>query len=95
MTHKKSPKVVNLGIVTTLLKKESESVEGADKEKEPPKKLDENTREKGEFLNSNSNIDISSLHFPQRAKQLQLDTQFQNFFRFLRSYKYTSCLQKL
>ncbi|XP_075499729.1 uncharacterized protein LOC142538253 [Primulina tabacum] len=37
------------------------------------------TCKKGKDFDSNDNIDINTLHFPQRARQLQLDHQFSKF----------------
>ncbi|XP_075480619.1 uncharacterized protein LOC142521276 [Primulina tabacum] len=75
----KNPKCVNAVTVTSPIKQEVIDVEGDVKEKELSKQRSEDAREKGKSLNSNSNIDINSLPFPQRAKQLQLDTQFSKF----------------
>ncbi|XP_075518285.1 uncharacterized protein LOC142552395 [Primulina tabacum] len=75
----KNPKGVNAVTVTSPIKQEVIDVEGDVKEKELSKQRSEDAREKGKSRNSNSNIDINSLSFPQRAKQLQLDTQFSKF----------------
>ncbi|XP_073049542.1 uncharacterized protein [Primulina eburnea] len=75
----KNPKGVNAVTATSPIKQEVIDVEGDEKEKKISKQESNDTREKGKSLNSNSNIDIKSLPFPQRAKQLQLDTQFSKF----------------
>ncbi|XP_073030622.1 uncharacterized protein [Primulina eburnea] len=75
----KNSKGVNAVTVTSPIKQEVIDVEGDVKEKELSKQGSNAAREKGKSLNSNSNIDIKSLPFLQRAKQLQLDTQFSKF----------------
>ncbi|XP_073061965.1 uncharacterized protein [Primulina eburnea] len=75
----KNPKGVNAVTATSPIKQEVIDVEGDEKEKNISKKESNDTREKGKSLNSNSNIVINSLPFPQRAKQLQLDNQFSKF----------------
>ncbi|XP_073019377.1 uncharacterized protein [Primulina eburnea] len=75
----KNPKGVNAVTVTSPMKQKVIDVEGDVKEKELSKQKLENAREEGKSLNSNSNFDINSILFPQRAKQLQLDNQFSKF----------------
>ncbi|XP_073041875.1 uncharacterized protein [Primulina eburnea] len=75
----KNPKGVNAVTATSPIKQEVIDIEGDKKEEKVSKQESNDTREKGKSLNPNLNIDIKSLPFPQRAKQLQLDTQFSNF----------------
>ncbi|XP_073041876.1 uncharacterized protein [Primulina eburnea] len=75
----KNPKGVNAVTVTSPIKQEVVDVDNYAKEQELSKQGSNDTKEKGKPLNLNSNIDINSLPFPQRAKQLQLDTQFSKF----------------
>ncbi|XP_073017840.1 uncharacterized protein [Primulina eburnea] len=76
---KKNPKGVNAITVTSPMKRKEVDGESDVKEKRPSNQGSNDAREKGKSLNSNSNIDINSLPFPQRAKKLQLDTQFSKF----------------
>ncbi|XP_073285458.1 uncharacterized protein [Primulina huaijiensis] len=76
---KKNPKGVNAVTVTAPLKQEVVDVEGNVKEEGSSKQGPEDARKAGKPLNSNPTVDIDSLSFPQRAKQLQLDTQFSKF----------------
>ncbi|XP_075499738.1 uncharacterized protein LOC142538265 [Primulina tabacum] len=75
----KNPKGVNAVTVTSPLKQEIVDIEENVKEKGSSKQEPEDARKVGKFLNSNPIVDINSLPFPQRAKQLQLDTQFSKF----------------
>ncbi|XP_075504493.1 uncharacterized protein LOC142541930 [Primulina tabacum] len=75
----KNPKGVNVITVTSPIKQEVIDVEGNVKEKGSSKQRSEDAKDKGKSLNSNPTIDINSLPFIQRAKQLQLDTQFSKF----------------
>ncbi|XP_075481201.1 uncharacterized protein LOC142521913 [Primulina tabacum] len=75
----KNPKGVNAVTVTSPIKQEAVDVGENVKEKGSSKPKFEDTKEKGKSLNSNPTIDINSLPFPQREKQLQLDTQFSKF----------------
>ncbi|XP_075491897.1 uncharacterized protein LOC142530030 [Primulina tabacum] len=75
----KNPKGVNAVTVTSPIKQEVADVEENVKEKGSSKQEPEDARKAGKFLNSNPTVDINSLPFPQRAKQLQLDTQFSKF----------------
>ncbi|XP_075504645.1 uncharacterized protein LOC142542090 [Primulina tabacum] len=75
----KNPKGVNAVTVTSPLKQEVVDVEDDVKGKGSTKQGPEDARKTGKSLNSNHTVDINSLPFPQRAKQLQLDTQFSKF----------------
>ncbi|XP_073045832.1 uncharacterized protein [Primulina eburnea] len=75
----RNPKGVNAVTVTSPLKQEIVEVEKNVKEKGSSKQEPEEARKTSKSLNSNSTVDINSLLFPKRAKQLQLDTQFSKF----------------
>ncbi|XP_073309920.1 uncharacterized protein [Primulina huaijiensis] len=75
----KNPNGVNEVTVTSPIKQEVVDVEDDVKEKGSSKKRSEDARETSKSLNSNPTIDINSLQFPQREKQMQLDTQFSKF----------------
>ncbi|XP_073033763.1 uncharacterized protein [Primulina eburnea] len=81
----KNPKGVNAVTVTSPLKQEIVDVEENVKEKGSSKQGPEDARKTGKSINSNPTVDINSLPFPQRAKQLQLDTQCS---KFLEIFKY-------
>ncbi|XP_075475594.1 uncharacterized protein LOC142506773 [Primulina tabacum] len=81
----KNPNGVNALTVTSPIKQEVVDVEANVKEKGSSKQRSEDAKEKGKPLNSNPNIDINSLMFPQRAKQLQLDTQFSKFLEIFKN----------
>ncbi|XP_073031141.1 uncharacterized protein [Primulina eburnea] len=76
---KKNPKGVNAVTVTPPMKQEVVDVEENVKERGSSKQHSKDARETGKSLNSNPTVDINLLSFPQRAKQLQLDTQFSKF----------------
>ncbi|XP_075492457.1 uncharacterized protein LOC142530508 [Primulina tabacum] len=75
----KNPKGVNAVTVTSPIKQEVVDVEENVKEKGSSKQRYEEAKEKDKSLNSTPTIDITSLQFSQRAKKLQLDTQFSKF----------------
>ncbi|XP_075494811.1 uncharacterized protein LOC142532385 [Primulina tabacum] len=75
----KNPKGVNAVTVTSPIKQEVVDVEDDVKKKGPSKQGPEDARKADKSLNSNPTVDINSLPFPQRANQLQLDTQFSKF----------------
>ncbi|XP_075515718.1 uncharacterized protein LOC142550529 [Primulina tabacum] len=74
-----NPKGVNVVTVTITLKQKVVDVEENVKEKGSSKQGPEDARKSVKSLNSNPTVDINSLPFPQRAKQLQLNIQFSIF----------------
>ncbi|XP_073030700.1 uncharacterized protein [Primulina eburnea] len=75
----KNPKGVNAVTMTSPQKQEVVDVEENVQENGSSKQGPEDARKTGKSLNSNLTVDINSLPFPQRAKKLQLDTQYSKF----------------